>query len=77
MEREEMNTKLEQPAGSEPMQLQAVNQELEQLRKEVAQLREDLEFMGRFQKKPIISADVIGVVGFYIVVILAVIGIFF
>ncbi|MDV6378342.1 hypothetical protein ORD22_08795 [Sporosarcina sp. GW1-11] len=61
----------------ELQEISALNQEVEELRKEVKQLREDLELIEVFQKKPVVTADVIGVIGFYIIAGLVIIGIFF
>ncbi|PIC64824.1 hypothetical protein CSV79_04160 [Sporosarcina sp. P13] len=61
----------------ESHEISTLNQEVEELRKEVKQLREDLELIDVFQKKPVVTADVIGVVGFYIIAALVIIGVFF
>ena len=77
MEQHENNSEKQELAMRQTQEISTLNQEVEELRKEVKQLREDIELIDVFQKKPIISAAVIGQIGSFIIAILVIIGIFF
>ncbi|ARD47848.1 hypothetical protein SporoP37_06640 [Sporosarcina sp. P37] len=77
METHVNNPETQELITRQTQEITALNQEVEELRKEVKQLRDDIELIDVFQKKPVIGADVIGVVGFYIIAALVIIGIFF
>lgn len=77
MDEYENNSEDKQLVTRQHQELSTLNHEVEELRAEVKQLREDIELIDIFQKKPMISVEVISTVGFFIVAALVVIGIFF
>ena len=58
-------------------EISTLNTEVEDLRKEVKQLREDIELIDVFQKKPIVSTEMVQTVGGLLIATLVIIGIFF
>lgn len=77
MEQHENNPEETRLVTKHEQEISTLNHEVEELRKEVKQLREDIELIDVFQKKPVITADIIGVTGFYIIAALVIIGLFF
>ena len=77
MEPHENNSEKQQLVTRQAEEISTLNQEMDVLRKEIKQLREDIELIDIFQKKPIVSSAVIGQVGGIIIAILVIIGIFF
>lgn len=77
MELHENNSQENELTTAYQQEISTLNHEVEELRAEVKQLREDIELIDVFQKKPIVSEEVIGTVGFFVVAALVVIGIFF
>lgn len=77
MEKSELTTEHYQLVTQQAKEMTVLHREVEELRSEVKQLREDIESIDLFQKKPVVTAEIIGVVGFYIIAALVIIGIFF
>ncbi|EGQ25999.1 hypothetical protein ABZ756_13910 [Mammaliicoccus sciuri] len=63
--------------SKQSQEISTLNTEVEELRKEVKQLREDLELINVFQKKPVVSTELVQTVGGLIIAALVIIGIFF
>ncbi|ARF17007.1 hypothetical protein [Sporosarcina ureae] len=77
MEQHENNSEKQQLVTKQAQEISTLNLQVNELRKEVKQLREDMELIDIFQKKPIVSSAVIGQIGGIIIAILVIIGIFF
>ncbi|AXI00091.1 hypothetical protein DV702_10410 [Sporosarcina sp. PTS2304] len=77
MEMDNTTAENQKIATKESFDITQLTHEVEDLRREVKQLREDLEFVSAFQKKPIVTVDIVKVVGSYIIGALVIIGIFF
>ncbi|PID20490.1 hypothetical protein CSV61_14590 [Sporosarcina sp. P3] len=77
MEQHENNSEKQQLVTKQAQEISTLNLQVNELRKEVKQLREDMELIDIFQKKPIVSSAVIGQIGGIIIAILVIVGIFF
>ncbi|WP_301108003.1 hypothetical protein [Sporosarcina sp.] len=77
METNETSLEKHELVIKQSQELSTLNTEVEDLRKEVKQLREDLELIDVFQKKPVVSTEMIQTVGGLLIAALVIIGIFF
>ncbi len=82
MEQHENSSEEKRLVTRHEREINMINHEVEELRQEVKQLREDLELIDlskgkTFNLKPVNLVDVIGVTGFFVIVAIAAIGIFF
>ncbi|ARK21220.1 MULTISPECIES: hypothetical protein [Sporosarcina] len=77
MEQHENSSEKKELIIRQTQEINTLHQEVDELRKEVKQLREDIDLIDVFQKKPVITAAVIGQIGSFIIAILVIIGIFF
>lgn len=77
MERQEHSEQRNEMVARQAYEISTLNQEVEELRKEVKQLREDIELINVFQKKPVVSTELVSTIGGLIIAALVIIGIFY
>ncbi|WP_153731393.1 hypothetical protein [Sporosarcina obsidiansis] len=77
METNEMSSRNHEMVTRQAQELSTLDSEVKELRDEVKQLREDLELINVFQKKPILTTEMVGTVGGLIIAALVIIGIFY
>lgn len=77
METNETSQEKHELVLKQAQEISTLNTEVEDLRKEVKKLREDIELIDVFQKKPIVSTEMVQTVGGLIIAALVIIGIFF
>ncbi|GKV65335.1 MULTISPECIES: hypothetical protein [Sporosarcina] len=77
METNDTSLEKHELAVKQSHEITALNSEVEELRKEVKQLREDIELIDVFQKKPMVTTEMVQTVGGLIIAALVIIGIFF